>query len=417
MASIARRDDGRWRARYRDTEGCEHSRHFTRRVDAQAWLDTVTTAVQTGTYSDPKRGQVALDDWARTWLDAQGHLKPSTRERYAGLLRSLVLPRWGRVPLNEITHADVQSWTSNLATERSPSTAVKAHRVLALVLALAVRDGRIARNPATGISLPREPERDRHYLTHAQVHELAGAAAENATVILFLAYTGLRFGEMAALRVRRLDLLRRRIEVAESVTAVNGELVWGTPKGHARRWVGVPQFVVDLLALQVAGKPPDDLVFTAPGRGPPRASNFRRDVFTPAAGDAGISGVTPHSLRHTAASLAIASGANVKVVQQMLGHKSATMTLDLYGHLFDSQLDDIADRLDAAARTSSGFLADFLRTFCGLTGSLPICPVEKKASEVSKYGASSGAPGQIRTGDARLRSPALYPLSYEGGEC
>ena len=194
MASIAKRDDGRWRARYRDTDGHEDSRHFDRRVDAQAWLDTVTTAVQTGTYSDPKRGQVTLGEWARTWSDAQGHLKPSTRERYAGLLRSHVLPQWNHVPLNQITHAGVQAWTSTLAGERSPSTAVKAHRVLALVLALAVRDGRIARNPATGISLPREPQRDRAYLTHSQVHRLAAAAGDDATVILFLAYTGLRFG-------------------------------------------------------------------------------------------------------------------------------------------------------------------------------------------------------------------------------
>jgi hypothetical protein len=62
--------------------------------------------------------------------------------------------------------------------------------------------------------------------------------------------------------------------------------------------------------------------------------------------------VVPHSLRHTAASLAIASGADVKVVQQMLGHKSATMTLDLYGHFFESLLVDVADRLDAAARAA-----------------------------------------------------------------
>jgi len=114
-------------------------------------------------------------------------------------------------------------------------------------------------------------------------------------------------------------------------------------------------------------------VFTAPAGGALRASNFRRDVFASAAADASLAGVTPHALRHTAASLAIASGANVKVVQQMLGHKSATMTLDLYGHLFDSELDDIADRLDAAARTSSEFLADFLRT----RGSFPTCRVEK----------------------------------------
>jgi integrase len=84
-------------------------------------------------------------------------------------------------------------------------------------------------------------------------------------------------------------------------------------------------------------------------------------VFDPAECAAGLDGLTPHALRHTAASLAIASGANVKVVQTMLGHKSATMTLDLYGHLFDDQLDEIADAMDAA-RTAAQDHADFLRT-------------------------------------------------------
>ena len=76
---------------------------------------------------------------------------------------------------------------------------------------------------------------------------------------------------------------------------------------------------------------------------------FRRVAFDNAADVIGMPGLHPHELRHTAASLAIAAGADVKVVQKMLGHKSATMTLDQYGHLFDDRLDDVADRLDAAA--------------------------------------------------------------------
>ena len=83
-----------------------------------------------------------------------------------------------------------------------------------------------------------------------------------------------------------------------------------------------------------------------------RSTNFRRDVFAPAALAAGLGKLVPHELRHTAASLAIAAGADVKVVQQMLGHKSATMTLDLYGHLFEDRLGDVADALDKAARAA-----------------------------------------------------------------
>jgi integrase len=370
MASIAKRVDGRWRARYRDSRGREHARHFIRRIDAQRWLDSVTTAVQTGTYVDPVLGKITVAEWSERWLAGQAHLKPSTYERYASVVRKHVLPEWGELALADVSHADVQAWVSRLTAGHSASTARKAHRVLSLILSLAVRDGRLVKNPADGVRLPREPQNDRRYLTHEQVRELASVCADPAAsvakrrserghtaadyelVVLFLAYTGVRFGEMAALRVRRLDPLKRRVEIAEAVTSVNGALVWGTPKGHARRWVSVPGFVAERLGEHVAGRRPDDLVFTSPQGEPLRAGNFRRDVFTPATRRAGLDGLVPHGLRHTAASLAIAAGADVKVVQQMLGHKSATMTLDLYGHLFDDRLDEVADALDRAARTT-----------------------------------------------------------------
>jgi site-specific recombinase XerD len=119
----------------------------------------------------------------------------------------------------------------------------------------------------------------------------------------------------------------------------------------------------------VVGKGPQDLVFIGVKGAVLRLSHFRRSVFNFAVEATGLTGLTPHGLRHTAASLAIASGADVKVVQTMLGHASATMTLDLYGHLYPDRLDEIADRMDAArtartatSRTSAQDHADFLRT-------------------------------------------------------
>ena len=166
--------------------------------------------------------------------------------------------------------------------------------------------------------------------------------------MLLLGCTGLRRGEAAALLVRRVDLLRGRIEVAGSVTDVDGRMIFGSPKSHARRRVAVPRFLRDDLAVQLVGLGPDDLVFASRAGTPLRVQNFRRDWFDRAAHAVGLSGLTPHELRHTAASLAIASGASVKGVQSMLGHASAQMTLDRYGHLFPDELDAVADRLDAA---------------------------------------------------------------------
>ena len=358
MASISKQPSGAWRARYRDTAGKQHARHFGRKVDAQRWLDSVTTAVQTGSYVDPKAGRLTVEEWSSRWLATTVNLKRTTRRNYEGLLKNHVLPAWATVRLSEVTHEGVAAWVASLtASGLSASTVRQTHRVLSLMLDLGVRDGRLARNAAAGVPLPKAAKGEHVYLTHGQVADLAEAAGEYRLAILFLAYTGVRYGEMAGLRVHRLDLMRRRATIAEAVADVNGHAVFDTPKNHTRRAVPVPRFLAGELAALVAGKRPTDFVFSAEKGGVLHLRNFRRKTFDPAVKAAGLDGLTPHALRHTAASLAIASGANVKVVQQMLGHKSATMTLDLYGHLFPDQLDEVADAMDAA-RT----IEDSLRT-------------------------------------------------------
>jgi integrase len=134
--------------------------------------------------------------------------------------------------------------------------------------------------------------------------------------------------------------------VAESVTEVAGRLVWSLPKTNRTRTVPFPPSLAPQLAASCKGKGPDDPLFTAPEGGTLRLGNWRRRVFDPACRAAGLVDVTPHDLRHTAASLAIASGANVKAVQQILGHASAAMTLDVYAGLFGDDLDAVALALD-----------------------------------------------------------------------
>jgi integrase len=151
-------------------------------------------------------------------------------------------------------------------------------------------------------------------------------------VIRFLAYTGLRHGQMAALKVRDFDMLRRRVNVRESVTEVSGKLTWSTPKNHEKRSVPFPRFLVSELAARMDGKGREDLVFSAPAGGVLRIATFRTRILNPAVEKLG--GIddegepttdwprpTLHDLRHTAASLAISAGANPKAVQVMLGHR------------------------------------------------------------------------------------------------
>jgi integrase len=281
----------------------------------------------------------------RTWLDTQDAYG---RVRYEVALRRQILPRWELVPLAKITHSDVSSWVHSLTDEGlAPATVRYAHRVLSLALTAAVRDGRLVRNVAEGVPLPRVVGKPKRFLTHDQVQALAEACAPYGTLIKVLAFCGLRWGEAAALRVKRVDTFRRRLTVAESVTEVSGRLTWGTPKSHAARSVPMPRSLTELLTQLIAGKAADDLVFTTWRGKSLRNLNFRRDVFDRAADDAGLHGLTPHELRHTAASLAVSSGANVKAVQKMLGHASAAMTLDVYSGLFDDDLDGVATGLEA----------------------------------------------------------------------
>ena len=165
------------------------------------------------------------------------------------------------------------------------------------------------------------------------------------------------------MRVRSVDLLRRRLRVTESVSEVNGHPEWSTPKNHESRAVPIPKALVDDLVQQMAGKSAGQLLFTSPNGSAIRLANWRRRVWDPAVVAAGLDGLTPHDLRHTAASLAIASGASVKHVQRMLGHKDAAMTLNVYASLFEDDLDAVSDRLVAAL---SGASAASVRPLCGL---------------------------------------------------
>jgi integrase len=212
-----------------------------------------------------------------------------------------------------------------------------------------------------------------------------------------LGYCGLRWSELAALRVRHFDLLRRRVLVEEAVTEVDGaRLVWGAPKTHGRRSVPPPRFLVDELARTVVNRPADELAFPSPQGAVLRNRNARAAWFDAAARAIGEPGLTPQELRHTAASLAIKSGANVKAVQRMLGHASAAMTLDRYADLFDDDLDEVADRLDALRAASRGRVADHLRT----------TPTQRRPGDPP-----SGEGSQVKTGVEGVETRGIEPLT------
>ncbi|MDR1441403.1 MAG: site-specific integrase [Bifidobacteriaceae bacterium] len=374
MAHIQKRLRGgkaRWVLRYTDPAGKERSKSFRRKVDANRYRQSVESAIATGSYVDPNRGKLATDVWAQTWLDGKTNLTPKSRQRYQEALDKHVKTRWKGVPLDRVTHADVQKWLAELGQGRAAGTVRKHANIMRQIMGLAVKDGRLVRNPAEGLDLPKPSKTRKRYLTHRQVQDLADAVGDQWSLIVrFLAYTGLRWGESAALRVGNLDLLHKRAIIERSVTPVKGVMVFGDTKGHRFREVPVPPFLAaELETLISQDKGPDDLLFTGPRGAVLRSQTFQRAALDKASKELSPAHradppegcrcfrchpLTPHELRHTAASLAIAAGADVKVVQQMLGHKSATMTLDLYGHLFPDRLSTVADAMAAARAVALG---------------------------------------------------------------
>jgi len=265
-----------------------------------------------------------------------------------------------------------------------------------MVLDHAVRDGRLERNPARFDAVGRvnylPPLRlmtEHRYLTAPRLREVAAACGDYETLILLMGTTGLRWGEATALTVRDVDWLRRRVRVTKAHVEDNGAIRIDTPKNHEARSVPLTSLMTEKLSLLVQGRGDGELLFTSPNGDPLRNANFHSRTWDPARQAAGEPDLRIHDLRHTAASLAVAAGANVKAVQQMLGHASAQMTLDRYAGLFDSQLDDVADKMDEAFRDPE---SDSEVTG---TNSVRAFKVSGLADSVAAQRLSSVAPGRI----------------------
>jgi integrase len=351
----------RWRVSSVDESGSTHSKSFPRKPDAQTYLNGLTADVQRGDYVDPKKSAETFGSVAERWFTTKGHRKPKTTAGYRSLLDTIILPRWNDVPLKKIDYEQYSIWISGLSVDGSQtgkglsaSRITQAHQLVGAVLKYAQRTGKIAKNVAAELKrdqdLPSLVEAERRYLTHAELLQLARATERFETLTLVLGYCGLRFGEAVALRRKHVG--RRELTIRASATAVTGRgIVETTTKTKRDRHVPVPE-PVWLRLVAVLPDEPNALVF------PSRKGGFLplgeyRWAFDGACKSIGIDGLVPHGLRHTTASLSISAGANVKVVQRLLGHATAAMTLDRYGHLLNDDLAGVAAALSKAIESTA----------------------------------------------------------------
>lgn len=351
----------RYRVLYRRPDHLQTSkRGFRTKLDAQTFLASIEVDKATGRYVDPAKSRATVSAWMRRWLATRPDLRATTRTRVEGIIANYIDPELGRIPIGGLNRLRVQEWAAELPG--SPETIRKVVNVLSGALQLAVDNGRLPSNPAVKLKLPKRVRTIKRYLTHDQVAALAQAVGTRSkgseygydVLILTLAYCGLRWGELSGLRVRDLDLAKRRLTVQQTVVADKGYQRVEPPKDYEHCSIPIPGFLVDALRDQTRGRSGDDPVFYGSRTKIwLRNHTFRNGWFDPAAAEIGLDGLTPHELRHTAASLAVSAGANVKAVQRMLGHASASITLDVYADLFDDDLDAVAIALDNAAMKST----------------------------------------------------------------
>lgn len=327
-------------------------RGFRTKREAEEYLASVSVSITQQQFVNPGDARLTISGLGVIWLEDQAAvLKPSSMHPLGSAWRVHVEPRWGKVRASDVRYSDVRSWVTELSGKRGASTVIRAYGILASILDVAVRDRRLGENPIRGIKLPKKTPKRRVYLSHRQV-ELLAQEARYPALVLFLSYTGLRWGEATGLRVRDVDPLRRRVYVQENAVMVNGAIRTGTPKTHANRSVPYPDFLEGFVRIDLRGKSPEQLMF-GNGHDHLRLPNsqdgwFARAVRRAQRTDPDFPRISPHDLRHAAASLAISAGANVKAVQRMLGHASAAMTLDTYADLFDDDLDYVAAALSRA---------------------------------------------------------------------
>lgn len=367
-----KRPDGKlgsptYRVRYRDPSGRERSRTFKKQAAAKNFKKTVGADVLRGDWHDPALGKQTFKTWVEDYA-AHAEKRPTTAARDDVVLNKHFLPSLGELPLNAITPADIQRLVRAMKAKLKPATVRTNYGVLKAVFSAAVDAELIARSPCRGvkgIKAPNSTRKERRCLDAVEIARLAAAVPVEYRPMIYLAgVLGLRWSEVAGLKVANVDFLRNKLTVAQTVAEVNGHLLAADVKTDAsRRTLSLPTFLKELLAEHLASTGRTELgryVFEAPDGGPVRYSNFRVRVFNPAVKKAKLDGVTFHGLRHSAGGLLRQANVHTQVIQQRLGHSSSRTTTDIYGWVPDETEKAAADALDGMfSDTARGLIAAY----------------------------------------------------------
>jgi integrase len=355
--SIHRQPNGTWRARYRNPEGRDRSRNFDRKIDADRFLVSVEHSKQTGSYIDPSAGKITFKSYAENWRGKQIHRR-GTEAQIETNLRRHVYPRIGHRAIASIRQSEVQSLVKVMIEGEgtghplAPSTVKTIYTWVSSIFTSAVADRVIAVSPCTGVRLPPVEKPSVVPWEVERVEAVRdGVPDRYKALVIFGAGTGVRISEALGLTVDRVDFLRRTVKIDRQLSRIaGGEPVLGPVKDRQNRprLIPLPDVVLTALSEHLMKWPATsgDLIFTNHRNEPIRRTTFS-DIWRKAVEPLGVpAGDGFHQLRHFYASLLIAHGESIKVVQERLGHTSAQMTLDTYSHLWPDSDDSTRAAVD-----------------------------------------------------------------------
>jgi integrase len=357
FGNIRQLPSGRHQARYRGPDGTMYAapQTFATKGDADVWLVLKQAEIHRGDWLKPDAGKVPFESYATQWIDDRV-LKARTEGLYRSLLRNHLVPTFGKVQVAEIRDADVRRWRKERLSAVGQSTVAKAYQLLKSILNTAVEDELIRRNPCRikGAGTPNTPERAMIPLT--KVVEILTVIPERYRALVLLGtFASLRWGELAGLRRRHLDLDERVVRIVEAVAELDGgKLQDDTPKSRAgRRTVAIPEEIIpDLRAhLDTFAEPgPDGRVFVGPRGGPLRRSGFRK-IWNKVRAQVGLPDLNFHDLRHIGNTLAATTGASLRELMVRMGHASTRAAL-IYQHASTDRDKVIAQALGDAFKTA-----------------------------------------------------------------
>lgn len=362
---ILKRPNGKWRVQVKHRGRVVADRTFERRGDAARWEMEQKRLLIAGEFVSPSAGRITVAELAEEYRDSRkGQISVRAWESDESALRVHIVPAFGKLPVSAVSAVHVERFLTDLAVSRSIRTAARVRTTLRGLFRYAVRTRRLSKSPAEDVPLPRPDSRTGKVVEVAPftlnmllevVDSQRRHAKRYADITLVLALTGVRFGELRGWRVRDLVdmpypglLVKRSIPQSGRTGAV---IERATTKSGRSRLVPLTDMVRPVVESWASGREPDELLFPAPEGGYLSAQNWRRAVHWTATG----LGRRPHDLRHTAASLWIAAGVDIKTVSSWLGHSTAKLTLDTYGHLMGTDADRAAlDRVNTALGHPAG---------------------------------------------------------------